>query len=220
MRRSFGCLLGVSAAFTFSSCAFLQPRADPTRFFVLTVQQPAPAGVTEVAPKRWRVGLRAVEVPAYLQTRFMVVRTGTNEIRFAEFDRWAEPIDEGISRVLKHSLGSADHVESVTMNSHGEEALDYEVSVRVLACEGKRGEKGTNSLRFAISWEMRSIGTNSAVIKHGEFIASPARWDGKDYGQLALGLSGAIAEAGKALAADLPMQDLSPDKSSREAAKP
>jgi uncharacterized lipoprotein YmbA len=219
-RRSLVFLLGASAAFALSSCAFLQPRADPTRFYVLTVGQAAPAAVTEVDVRRWRVGLKAVEVPAYLQTRFMVVRTGTNEIHFAEFDRWAEPLDGGISRVLKDSLSSSRNVESVALDSHGEDTLDYEFKIRILACEGTRGEHGADSLRFAMTWELRSVGTNSEVMKHGAFAASPAVWDGNDYGRLALGLSDAIAAAGTAIATDLPMPGMSADKASLQATKP
>ena len=209
-------LLGASAAFALSSCAFLQPRADPTRFYVLTVGQAAyPPPSLKLVSSGGRFGLRAVEVPAYLQTRFMVVRTGTNEIHFAEFDRWAEPLDGGISRVLKDSLSSARNVESVALDSHGEDTLDYEFKIRILACEGSRGEHGTDSLRFATSWELRSVGTNSEVLKHGAFTASPAAWSGSDYGKLALELSEAIAGAGTALAADLPMPAKFADKSSK-----
>jgi uncharacterized lipoprotein YmbA len=196
-----------------SSCAFLQPRADPTRFYVLTMpnafSQPAVAGEFT----RWKIGLRPVEMPAYLHTKLMVVRTGTNEIHFAEFDRWAEPLDEGISRVMKENLGSARNVESVALNSHGEKALDYEVSLRVLACEGVRGETGSGSIRFSMAWETQSVGTNSTAVKRGVFTASPTAWDGKNYGELALGLSEAIAGAAKMLSANLP-EDAASDKSS------
>jgi hypothetical protein len=111
-------------------------------------------------------------------------------------------------------------VESVALNSHGEDPLDYEVRLRVLACEGVRGENGSGYIRFSMTWETQSVGTNSTLIKSGTFVANPGVWDGKDYGKLALGLSDVIARAGKMLAADLPMQTLSPDKSSREATKP
>ena len=112
----------------------MQPHADPTKFYVLTVQGTASANVTEGDVKRWKVGLRPVEVPTYLRTRFMVVRTGTNEIHFADFDRWAEPLDQGIGRVMKETLGSARNVESVALNTHGDESLDYEVAIQILAC--------------------------------------------------------------------------------------
>jgi len=203
-RRPFSLLLSVVIACAVTSCAFLQPHADPTKFYVLTTTNASsrPADIDKLA--RYKIGLRSIEMPAYLKTKLMVVRTGTNEILFAEFDRWAEPLDEGISRVLKDALGSADNVESVALNSHGDDGLDYEVRIQVLTCEGVRTESGTGSIRLRMSWEIKPAGTNEMGIKRGAFTAMPAAWDGKDYGQLALQLSKAIAGAGTALAVELP----------------
>ena len=210
-RRAFALLLGVITAVALSSCAFLQPHADPTKFYLLTTPDASSQPATNNKLASYKLGLRSIEMPAYLQSKLMVVRTGTNEIHFAEFDRWAEPLDEGISRVVKEALCSADNVESVALNSHGEDTLDYEVMIRVLACEGVRGQSGTGLIRLVMSWEIKSVGTNATVNKRGGFTAAPAAWDGKDYGQLALQLSKDIAAAGKALVADLPMAVLNED---------
>ena len=218
--RPFVILLGVVAAVAVSGCAFFQPQTDPTRFYVLTVPHALTNEVTEAAAGQWKLGIQLAEVPAYLQTRFMVVRTGTNEIHFAEFDRWAEPLDAGLSRVIKATLGSARNVASVTAESHGEDTLDYEMRLRVLACEGVRAENGAGSIRFTMAWEMWSLGTNSTLIKRGVFAASPRAWDGKDYGALALDLSEAISEGGKTLAADLPGEPAFTKKSNNETSQP
>jgi uncharacterized lipoprotein YmbA len=213
--RSFVLLLCAFASCALSGCSFLQPHADPTRFYVLT----APSGSTEPAGegefKRWKVGLRPLEVPGYLRSKSMVVRTGTNEIHFADFDRWAEPLDQGISRVIKEALSSARNVESVAVNPHSDDMLDYEVEIRVLACEGVRVEHGNSSIRFAVTWETRSVGNASVAPKRGGFSADPVAWDGKDYGQLAKRLSEALAGASKALAADLPMEARTPAKATK-----
>jgi uncharacterized lipoprotein YmbA len=153
-----------------------------------------------------------VGVPAYLRSKAMVVRTGTNEIHFEDFDCWAEPLNQGISRVMKETLRSLPNVESVVLNSHGEETLDYEVAIQVLACEGVRVENGNSSIRFAATWEARRIEKPSMIGKPGEFTSDPLAWDGKDYGQLAERLSEAIAGVGKAIAADLPMEAKTPNK--------
>lgn len=199
-------LLGALVACALGGCALLQPHADPTRFYLLTAPSATPMPAASGEFKRWRIGLRLVEVPSYLRTKFMVVCTGTNEIHFADFDRWAEPLDQGISRVLKEALGSAQNVESVALNSHGDASLDYEVTIQILACHGMRVPTGKSSIRFAATWEVRAVGTNSIEIKHGGFTADAADWDGNNYGQLATQLSDAVAAAGKTLAADLPMQ--------------
>jgi uncharacterized lipoprotein YmbA len=215
-RRAFALLLGVFTACALSSCAFMRPHADPTKFYVLTVQDTASANVTAGDVKRWKVGLRPVEVPAYLRTKFMVVRVGTNEIHFADFDRWAEPLDQGIGRMMKETLGFARNVESVALNTHGDESLDYEVAIQILACEGIRVEKGRGSIRFAVTWEVRTVGTNSTATKRGGFTAGATDWDGKDYGQLATRLGAAIADASKMLAADLAMDAKPPGKINNE----
>jgi uncharacterized lipoprotein YmbA len=219
-RRAFALLLCVITAGALTSCAFLQPHTDPTKFYVLTTRYLSSPPATTDKFTRCKIGLRSIEIPAYLQTKLMVVRTGTNEIHFAEFDRWAEPLDEGISRVVKEALCSADNVESVALNSHGDNALDYEVRIRVLACEGVRGESGTGSIRLGMSWEIEPSGTNATVNKRGCYTAAPTAWDGRDYGQLALQLSQAIAAAGQALAVDLPRKVQSSEKSNTEVTTP
>jgi uncharacterized lipoprotein YmbA len=158
------------------------------------------------AGKQWRIGLAPVEVPAYLRGKEMVVRTGANEIQFAEYDRWAESLDQGIGRAIKENLASAPNVASVALNSRGGDTLDYEVAMRVLACEGVRVRNRSGSIRFAAAWNIRATGTNAPPAKSGGFTAAPVSWDGRDYGQLAGRLSEAIAAASQVLAADLPLE--------------
>ena len=213
-------LLGFIAAAFLGGCSFLRPHDDPTRFYVLTVPHAATEHFAGGDLKKLRIGLKSVEVSAYLRSKSMVVRTGTNEIHFAEFDRWAEPLDQGISRVMKEHLSAASNVASVTLNSHGDDTLNCEVAIQILACEGVRVESGMSSIRFAATWEVRPVGTNSTTTKRGGFTADGVAWSGKDYGQLAERISEAIADASIALAADLPMQAKSFPKATPEIIKP
>ena len=213
-------LLGVIAAAFLGGCSFLRPHDDPTRFYVLTVPHATTERFADGEFKRLKIGLKSVEVPAYLRGKSMVVRTGTNEIHFAEFDRWAEPLDQGISRVMKEHLSAAPNVASVTLNSRGDDTLNCEVAIRILACEGVRVENGTSLMRFAATWEVRTVGTNSKATKLGGFIADRVTWDGKTYAQLAERLSEAIASASIALAADLPMEAMPSPKATPEIVKP
>lgn len=198
--RAIVLLLCLSA----SGCSVLQPHADPTRFYMLTTRQAPPVTVDRGQRKRWKIGLRPIDVPAYLRSNAMVVRTQVNEVTFAEFECWAEPLDQGIARAIKDALSYAANVGSVTLNSFGSDTLDYQVAIRILACESVRAPDGSSSIRFSMSWEVRSVAANSAVTKRGIFTAPSAPWDGKDYGQFAQRISDAITSAGEALAAALP----------------
>lgn len=189
-----------------SGCALLQPHEDPTRFYVLTGPSVWHERAGDGEFKRWKVGLRPVEVPAYLRSKAIVVSVGTNEVLFADYDRWAEPLAQGISRVMKETLNCAQNVESVTLDSYGDDKLDYGVMLQILACEGVRVKNGKCSIRFVMKWEVRSNERNSMMANRGVFTAAPLTWNGKDYGQLAERLSEVIAGAGKALAAELPLE--------------
>ena len=208
------------AALSLSGCALLPPRSDPTRFYVLSVQSALPERTTADDYKRWKVGVRPVEVPSYLRTTSMVVRTGANEIHFAEFDRWGEPLDQGIGRVMKGILNSAPNVESVELDSHGDDLLDFEVRLQILACEGMRVGTGKSSLHFSVTWDVRAIQKNSIPAKRGVFTAEGVVWNGTDYGQLAERITEAVAGVSNAVAAAMPMEAKSSARASAEATKP
>ena len=92
---SIGCLLTILVALP--GCSLPKPQSDPTRFFVLSTEavQSAPP------PKAPTLHLREVELASYLRTRPLIVRRGANEIEFREFALWGEPLEMGISRVLR-----------------------------------------------------------------------------------------------------------------------
>jgi hypothetical protein len=80
--------------------------------------------------------------------------------------------------------------------------------------------RGNSSIRFAVTWQARSVGKDLAMTKRGLFSADPVAWDGRDYGQLAERLSEAIAGASKALAADLPTDATTTAKATSETTRP
>lgn len=213
-------LLALSCSWVLGGCALWQPRADPTRFFVLNAPTASDSRETDHHSRRWRLGLRPLEGPAYLRSKAIVARIGQNELRFADYDRWAEPLDQGISRVLKETLGSARNVESVALNSRGEAALDYEVLVRVQACEGVRAGTGGTSVHFAATWELRSLEEHPMTTVRGRFTPDPVAWDGSDYGQLAARLGEAIAGLGRIIAASLPTEAAPPHTANSKLTQP
>jgi len=71
---------------------------------------------------------------------------------------------------------------------------DYELSVRVLACEGT----SDGGVSFRAVWEL-GTGGGATPTKHGAYRAADFKWDGKNEATLAEKLSEAVA----GLAADI-----------------
>lgn len=189
MKRPLSALLPACFALLLSGCNLLpEPQADSTRHYVLesAVAANAPGG----AP---RLGLRRVEVPAYLKSKAIVTRTAGNELRYAATARWAEPLEAGIARVLRDQLGVGAVVSAYPFPAGVER--DYDLVVRVVAAEGR-----DDGVRFTASYELVRV-ADSQVVARRTFNAPVAAWRG-DHGELAAALSVAAAGlAGDILAA-------------------
>lgn len=182
-----------------SGCSLPLPQAqsDPTRFYVLST--PAVAGV--VVAKAPAVHLRPVELASYIKSKPMIVRRGDNEIEFHEFARWGEPLELGIGRVLREELlarGAASAVLAGGLRAVGVD-YDYELTVRVLACEG--GADG--AIYFRAAWELSTVDAKPTVAAQGDFRPLDLRWDGKSEASLAATLSQAVAALSGEIAAGL-----------------
>lgn len=79
--------------------------SQPTRFYVLgpptAPAAPSPAGTDALV-----IAVGPIEVPAYLDRPHLITRHGPNEVKLAEFHRWAEPLDEAVARSLAAHLGA------------------------------------------------------------------------------------------------------------------
>jgi uncharacterized lipoprotein YmbA len=53
------------------------------------------------------IGLRRVEVAAYLKQPGLVVATGPHQVRPARHHQWAEPLEEGLRRYLRAEISKA-----------------------------------------------------------------------------------------------------------------
>jgi len=175
-----------------------QATADTTRHFLLS---PVKTAADAASPAgRWIVGVRAVEVAPYLRTKAFAVRRGPNEVGFLEYTRWAEPLEDGLARVLVEDLrGQPGVAGALAAPFRADEARDFEVAVRVTACEGT----ADGGIRFEAQWRIIAPGS-AGLVAEGAYAAKDLRWDGRDHAQLAARLSEAAAGLARAVAGALP----------------
>ena len=180
-----------------------QAQPDLTRYYLLTSTDIRPGTDTAAALKQWVVGVRAVDVSAYLHGKAFAVRSHANEIMFLDFVRWGEPLDQGIARVLAENLRSLKNVARVsTQPFRADEQRDFEILVHVSACEGT----ADGDVHFAATWRILAPAGSAGTVAEGNYAASGLRWDGRDHGQLAARLSEAVAGLSRDIAAALPKE--------------
>lgn len=100
-------VVGLAAvALVIAGCA-LNPKDDPSRFYVLTTtSESATAGPAPAAGsvRIEALGVGPVKFPAYLDRPQMVTRISDVEVSVSEFERWAELPEENFTRVLARNL--------------------------------------------------------------------------------------------------------------------
>ena len=93
MRRSF--LIG-AALVLLGGCG----GSPENRYYVLSPVPP----VQLASPVRASFGIASVHLPGLLDRTQLVLRTGTGTVDIREFDRWAEPLDQMVPRILAQDL--------------------------------------------------------------------------------------------------------------------
>jgi uncharacterized lipoprotein YmbA len=176
-------------------CAMVKTVSGDTHVYILSEVKSAKFGTK--TPAKCVVRLESVDVASYLRTKDIVVRSGTNEIVLADSHQWAEPLNEGIRRVLAENLRRSPSIEQVLTDQMSAPGLPvYSFHIDILACEGF-----PPSAEFEAVWQV--TGPNGAFA-HGDFRMKSATWNGTDYAALAKRLSEGIEGLAEKLIEALP----------------
>jgi uncharacterized lipoprotein YmbA len=198
--------IGLLAAL--AGCDVVPPaQDDATRYFVLS--DPAISVRAEAQPHgQLRIGIKSVVLDGYLKHREMIVRTGENEVAFKDYRRWAEPLETAISRIVQTTLASSPTVAEVDSTPFPiEEKRDFDVSIRVLRCEGAESSSGKYTASLSAMIEISTTGDDAHVVGRRLFVAPPQAWDGTNYQQLASLLSTDAAALGRDILSGIPAKE-------------
>lgn len=165
---ALGCLAG---------CNLPEPQADPVRHFTLSVPRSTPAvpGATAVRP---------VRLAGHLRSRAMAVRVSENEVVYLEDMRWAEPLDEAITQLLRNRLRQVGGGATV--------------SVTVQRCELDRS--AGNEVVLAATY---TVTPPAGEARTAVFTATPRKWAGGDQAALVGLMRDAVGELADAIAGAL-----------------
>lgn len=130
--------------------------SPPNDYYRLT-----PMGVPATAGERPSLGVGPVDIPDYLNRSGMVYSAGGNRLVISEQHRWAEPLDEGITRVVAVNLArllSTDNLRLFPWPLN--DIPDYTVEVNVL----ELGTEEQNAVLVA-DWVIRRPAENATITR-------------------------------------------------------
>jgi uncharacterized lipoprotein YmbA len=125
----------------------------PTNFYMLSPLSPSQAKTSPAtAEARIRIGLETVVVAQYLDRSEIVVNLDNTAYQLAEYDQWAEPLSDNLTRVLGQNLTNLLRNDSIDVILASETSipLDYRLEVDVLRLDGNLGDQVTLVAQWAL----------------------------------------------------------------------
>jgi len=107
------------------------------------------------------IGIGPIQIPEYLNRNSMVFSRGDNQLHIASFQRWAEPLSEGVKRVLGLNLSSALNTENIRpFPWPASDAPDYGVQVWILSLDAS-----AEATRLVAEWRLHAPGEGREVTR-------------------------------------------------------
>ena len=128
-------------------------QSPPTYFYMLSPLSPSQTGNSSTSKEaRLHIGLETVVVPEYLNRNEIVVNLDNTVYQLAEFNQWAEPLDENLTRVLEENLTNLLRNDSIDVILASETSIpfDYRLEVDVLRLDGNLGDNATLIAQWAL----------------------------------------------------------------------
>jgi len=170
-----------------------------SKFYQLSSLQGQEQAMRDGAPERSLIiAIGPVRIPDYLDRSQIVTRSGKNELKLAEFNRWAGSLDEDVTRVLMEDISSllpADRFFVVRWLPYLESELpvSYRVPVRIESFEGTPGD----SVLLRAHWVVTTKGKDVQLKKESTIIEKVS---GNDYDALVAAMSNALEKLSREIA--------------------
>ena len=142
------------SALCLSGCLNLEPKPDPTQFYVLG----ASSAISQKSMATQTPKVSRIELPKYLQRNEIAIRKSDHEIEFMTFNRWAEPLEAGFVRVFENELAKYNFDEKETRFTI--EVLRFEASGEEVLLEARIVDHG----HFKVQMPLAQPKNPSAIV--------------------------------------------------------
>jgi hypothetical protein len=194
-------VLSVAAFVALAGCAV----TDPTEYYTLgqptvnAVEGRASGATSQsgVAQSDIRgIGVGPIIIPAYLDRTQIVTRSGADQVDLSTFHRWAEPLPDGIARILAEEIGARVPTDRIVMfpwRGVVAQTIQYQVVVGVMRFDGRPGGNITLDTR----WRILATNGDELAFKRSTLVEAAA---GSGYQPMVAAMTRAVLTLGQEIA--------------------
>ncbi len=142
-----------------------------SRFYMLNaIEETAPNAVKSAEHSPVSICVGPVLMAEYLDRKQICTRKDDNEVKYAEYHRWAEPLDAAFSRVLVENLSLLLATPSIEVFPWKYPvSADYQVRIMLIRFNGEPGGQAVLKAR----WSLQAAGQAKPVFAKMTSIVEP-----------------------------------------------
>lgn len=153
MKKFYGIQTAVILMFSLSILGGCLPKPiAPTKLYILSpLAGPAVEMHNKAGEIFMTIGVGPVHLPEYLDRPEIVTRINPNELKLAEFDIWAEPLQVNFTRVLVENISRLLSTEPVAVFPWGASPqIDFQIDIEVVRLDGDIAGKAFLNAQWSI----------------------------------------------------------------------
>ncbi len=132
-------------------CAFME-RSPASSYYILTAQEAPQSKVIATESLDSTIAIGPIMLPGYLDRNQIFLRQNNDvDVHIAEFHLWAEPLDEGIGRVLSTVISnalSAKNILVVSLRDTG--SRNWKIRIDINRFDGSLGKSAVLDARWVL----------------------------------------------------------------------
>ncbi len=119
----------------------------PSHLYILASPQALKAGPkTDIA-----VSMDSVRIPKHLDRSLVVTQKTEQELAYSEFHRWAGPLEQNITAVIKENLGTLLGTNQITENRYKKNSSPVQLAITIQHLTGTLGGSATLKAKWTIT---------------------------------------------------------------------
>lgn len=184
--------------------------SPPTRYYQLE-ERVSQTDNSSSSTLSVRVG--PLYIARYLQQPNIVTRQDDYQVEVAEFDRWVEPLEQSIGRILTTNLSdtlSSNWVHEFGVGNDAIERFDYQVLVTITRFDANANDTAT----LTAQWNLVTPQPSVTVLAKRTVLTQPVA--SSSYSSQAAALSDLISELAKEIADNILAQQEAADSQQQE----
>jgi uncharacterized lipoprotein YmbA len=197
MKRKFEYWKSIGLILVFLTLGGCGATSQPSKFYLLNSLSSSEKLVSNL-PSGMAIGIGPIHIPEYVDRPQIVTRISENELKLAEFHKWAEPLKDNIPQVLADNLSLLMRTDQVNIYPWKRSTpIDYQVRIDITRLD----TASDGEAHLIARWHVFGEDTRTVLSAKKSHFTAPLQ--GSDYAAIVSALNQTIGDLSRGIATSI-----------------